>query len=248
MGDSYGNFLNKIRAQNYATSRGPTTNNILLNGPNSFTCIPPPLQREMLPVSPIEDDIHICKDSIFEKTGNDIRYINGTTTLSNLKVELVNDNYLPLGIIAQYDIMNVLIPNSNTFPNINSNSPIKCLKFKLDAPISERYLKLYVSLNIVDPITNTAGHSIFFTIYDGNEPLYNYSFYYNRSNTGSYANTIYFELYTTVSANTNKEYNLYATSTSLSCNISSNVGIYSNINPVGPSYITIEDVGGFLLC
>ena len=62
MGDSYGNFLNKIRAQNYATSRGPTTNNILLNGPNSFTCIPPPLQREMLPVSPIEDDIHICKD------------------------------------------------------------------------------------------------------------------------------------------------------------------------------------------
>ena len=38
MGD-YGNYLDKMRAKNYTTVRSAASNNVTVNGPNSFTCI-----------------------------------------------------------------------------------------------------------------------------------------------------------------------------------------------------------------
>jgi hypothetical protein len=252
MTDTYGNFLNRIRAQNYATARGPTTNNILLNGPNSFTCIPPPPCKDNLPAieNGKDKEKESCEEKIFKKNGKNISYTKGTTTLSKLKVDLVNDNYLPLGIVAQSYVRDYLIANSNTFPVINKPAQMITngnLSFKLDAPDSMRYIKMYVSLQLVDPTANCANQSVFFTVYDDHHKLFNYSFFYSTANTIYYANTIQFEFYATVPANECKEYKLYATSTSKTCYISANKGVYSDTNAVAPSYITIEDVGGFVM-
>ena len=39
MSGGYGNFLDKVRAKNYATVRSMAGNNVTINGPNAFTCV-----------------------------------------------------------------------------------------------------------------------------------------------------------------------------------------------------------------
>ena len=67
---SYAGYLDRVRARNYATTRTPA--NVTINGPNSFTCLPPPPQFMMCggpPPCQVDDNCSNCSDGDGEGGG-----------------------------------------------------------------------------------------------------------------------------------------------------------------------------------
>ena len=105
-----------------------------------------------------------------------------------------------------------------------------------------RYIRVKLSAIIIDVSPDIAGR-LYMAFDDEQGGMYNVCHEYTTSEPDKFSGVVQVEYYIPVQANTTRVVKLYATSNSSTCFISSNQGVYSNVFPVGPSYLTVEDVG-----
>ena len=253
--NQYGNFLDKIRTKNFINAIRPPNNQIMIQGPNSFVCMPPSNQQQSCLTN--QQSCHSSQSSCYP-----------TLNVDELTVQKINGVILPIGVVAQTHIHNkkIVLHSNQSLENDYTNLISGDNSFSIKSPSNtKRYIKINASIIIVDPTPNICGH-VFFTITDtnnytnnytnnsscsnstysnNNDTKYNVATEYCTSQSENFTKTICFEHYMTVLANTNMKIQLFATATSNTCFISKNIGMYNEEFKVGPSYFTITDLGGF---
>lgn len=106
-----------------------------------------------------------------------------------------------------------------------------------------RYLRIRLSAIITDVSQDIVGR-LYLAFTDDNGGTYNVCHEYITNEPNKFSGIVNVEFFFLVPTNSTRKIKLYATSNSQTCFVSSNQGVYSDSFPVGPSYLTIEDVGG----
>ena len=180
---------------------------------------------------------------IFTESGNDISYTSGTTTLSKLTVQSTDYNRLPMGMLSQTQMgptgTNYTVASGTTFPTNVAGNLIGSVSFTPIGPTGPRRIKTHITLNVEDSSQSTA-NSLYLSLYDGSTLVNRFRKTYRN---GSYANSINFYHYSSVSTDSSKTYSLYGSSSTASLAISGNTGTYDSTVTAPPSFITIEDIG-----
>ena len=169
--------------------------------------------------------------------------------VGELTVVKINGTSLPCGIVAQGVIRDYKIANDITFSTGNVCDFVQetNLRFNIPSPLSNkqvRFIRITACLIFSDPTPNQCQNA-FFTIFHDDTAVYNTSVEYITTNSDKFSNIIRFEHFMNILADTDHQITLYATTTSFTGYISSDLGVYSRCAPVGASYFTIEDMGGF---
>jgi len=235
--NQYGSFLDKLRAKNLINSIKPPNNEIIIQGPNSFVCVPPS--------NVSNQQCNTNNNGCNKNTSTSFASLN----VVDLTVSKINDLYPPIGIVAQTLIYNkkIILHINEALEKDQNNIISGNTPFTILSQSKTRYIRINVSLIIVDPTPNICG-KIFITIVDAtnNNPNYNIATEYMTSTSNNFTKIISFEHYLTISANVLQNIYLFATATSNSCFISKNIGLYDDdLFPIGPSYLTITDIGGY---
>jgi hypothetical protein len=181
--------------------------------------------------------------NLFSQSGNNISYTSGTTTLSKLTVQTTDYNRLPMGMLSQTQMgptgTNYTVASGTTFPSNVAGNLIGSVSFTPIGPTGPRRIKTHITLNVEDSSQSTA-NNLYLSLYDGSTLVNRFHKTYRN---GSYANSINFYHYSSVSTSTSRTYSLYGSSTTASLAISGNTGTYNSTVTSPPSFITIEDIG-----
>lgn len=155
-------------------------------------------------------------------------------------------------VLGQSRIRNKKISEGTTFTNTPTNL-ICTIPFCAANPSCncgicaqpKRLVCLSARLVVVDPTPDCVVH-LFFSVYHGNNNVYNLCHEYTTGMSPNYSGTATFDVYLDIPANdtTAHQAKIYATSTSTTCFLSANQGAYSAAFPAGISFITVEDAGG----
>jgi hypothetical protein len=179
---------------------------------------------------------------ITDSNGN-ISYTKGTTTLSQLYVQTVDYNRLPMGILSQTDVINksILQVGAVNFPSNDVANEIGSTTFTVVGAntTGTRKIRTHITLNIEDTNTDSTAKNLYITVFDeAGTKLKNFSHAYKDA----FCTTLNFYHYSNISVGTTKTISVYAACSSGTAKISLDTGVYTNY--IAPfSYITIEDIG-----
>ena len=164
--------------------------------------------------------------------------------MSQLYVQTVDYNRLPMGILSQTDVINKSIPQVGAvanFPSNDSNNEIGSTTFTVLGAntTGTRKIRTHITLNIEDTNTDSTAKNLYITVFDeAGTKLKNFSHAYKDA----FCTTLNFYHYSNISVGTTKTISVYAACSSGTAIISLDTGVYNHYTAPS-SYITIEDIG-----
>ena len=180
---------------------------------------------------------------------NNITYTDGSTNVSQLNVNSVDYNKLPMGLLKQTTFeaasTNALV-NYDGFPtNSGGTYLIGSVQFTTVGPTGPRNVRTHINLNVAETGTSTTWRNAYFTLYDDTTIINRFKKHYRES---EFVDTFNFYHYDSIDSGTTKTYKLYGSSTSgtfgstSTLHVSGNVGAYDGTT-APDSYVTVEDLG-----
>ena len=163
--------------------------------------------------------------------------------MSQLYVQTVDYNRLPMGILSQTDVINksIVVVGEINFPSNDVTNEIGSTTFTVVGAntTGTRKIRTHITLNIEDTNTDSTAKNLYITVFDeAGTKLKNFSHAYKDA----LCTTLNFYHYSNISVGTTKTISVYAACSSGTAKISLDTGVYTNYSAPF-SYITIEDIG-----